>query len=235
MSKHAWDEKDTTGYFLPEDSRFRLKKLYEYMVFLSQLAQPRRHDEDQERMPDIRVGELAVCLELLAEQVGRVLDETTWPAEREVGRDRSRARDEADVPEAPTKAAEADTAVIAEDAEDRWVFGMTMDQLDTLNRLHDRLYAHGDLIFSAGRLDLADGTLTVIGDVIFEAVGAVRDLMDKVAEQHLPLVPKPPPVVREARAIYGSSAGPGLASGAAVPVLQLPADAGWRPGAVTRH
>ncbi|WP_425481499.1 XAC0095 family protein, partial [Luteimonas suaedae] len=35
------------GYFLPEDSQFRLKKLHDHMMFLSQLAQPRTHDEDE--------------------------------------------------------------------------------------------------------------------------------------------------------------------------------------------
>ncbi|WP_425481505.1 XAC0095 family protein, partial [Luteimonas suaedae] len=47
MSKFNSDDLGMLGYFLPEDSQFRLKKLHDHMVFLSQLAQPRTHDEDE--------------------------------------------------------------------------------------------------------------------------------------------------------------------------------------------
>ncbi|MDH5822519.1 hypothetical protein QFW77_05880 [Luteimonas sp. RD2P54] len=249
MSKHDLDEMGTRGYFLPEDSHFRLKKLHEHMVFLSQLAQPRTHDEDETGWgPQISGGELAVCLEQLADQAERVLDEATWPAERVANRKSSQAGDEAEAPEDSPQTVEAAEAGLEDEeadeeaadaaeanAEDRLVFGMTMDQLDTLNRLHDRLHAYGDLLFGVERIDLADGTLTMLGDAIFEEAEAASDLMDKVAGQALPDASRRRNRVREAPAIYGVPASPDLTRDAAMPMLPPPADAGWRPQAATRH
>src|SRR6185312_11353857 len=82
MSTIDTDDLETTGYFLPEDSQLRLKQLREYVGFLTNLARPRRPDEDREWFSEIRPGEVAICLELLAEQIGQVLDELSWPAER---------------------------------------------------------------------------------------------------------------------------------------------------------
>jgi len=80
MSTFDSDDLDTMGYFLPEDSQLRLKKLGEYVTFLANLARPRTSDEDREWLVEIRVGEVAICLELLEEQIGLVLDELSWPA-----------------------------------------------------------------------------------------------------------------------------------------------------------
>ncbi|NZA26542.1 hypothetical protein H0E84_09100 [Luteimonas sp. SJ-92] len=275
MSNRESNDQQVPGYFLPEDSQFRLKKLHDHMVFLSHLAQPRTHGEDETGWgPQISGDELAVCLEVLAAQAERVLDEVTWPAERVVGGDRSQARDEGDVLEAPGPAGEALAAgaqddeaeaasaagtqgdevgeapgakvqddeagqagavATAEAAEGPLVFGMTMDQLDTLNRLHDRLHAYGDLVFGVERIDLADGTLTMLGDAIFEEAEAASDLMDKVAGQTLPDASRRRNRVREAPAVYGSPTGPGLAFDAAMPMLPPPTDAGWHSQAATRH
>ena len=73
---------DVPGYFLPEDSHSRLKKLRDHMAFLSRLAQPRTWKE-QEYALDVPAAELAMCLESLAEQVESVLQELSWPAQRE--------------------------------------------------------------------------------------------------------------------------------------------------------
>ncbi|NZA25916.1 hypothetical protein H0E84_05925 [Luteimonas sp. SJ-92] len=275
MSNRESNDLQVRGYFLPEESQFRLKKLHDHMVFLSHLAQPRTHDEDETGWgPQISGDELAVCLEVLAAQAERVLGAVTWPAERVVGADRSQARDEDDVLEEPERAGEAlaagaqdgeaeaasaagtqddevgeapgakvqddeasqaGAAATAEEAEAPFVFGMTMDQLDTLNRLHDRLHAYGDLVFGVERIDLADGTLTMLGDAIFEEAGAASELMDKVAGQTLPDASRRRNRVREERAVYGSPAGRSLAFDAAMPMLPPPADAGWRPQAATRH
>ena len=82
LSLEPLNPDDMPGYFLPEDSQFRLKKLRDYTEFLSRLAQPRTSDEAKECAPEVRMGELAVCLELLSEQVELVLEELSWPAER---------------------------------------------------------------------------------------------------------------------------------------------------------
>ncbi|MDH5824948.1 hypothetical protein QFW77_18435 [Luteimonas sp. RD2P54] len=256
MSNREPNDPGMTGYFLPEESHFRLKKLHEHMVFLSQLAQPRTDDEESTGWgPQISGGELAVCLEQLADQAERVLGEATWPAKQVANRKSLQAGDEAEVPKDPPVAVEAADAEAADaeaedagaedeaadeeaaeaNAEDRLVFGMTMDQLDTLNRLHDRLHAYGDLLFGVERIDLADGTLTMLGDAIFEEAEAASDLMDKVASQYLPDRPGPRNRVREERAVYSVPTGRGPAFDAAMPLLPPPADAGWRPQAATRH
>ncbi|MGJ4801924.1 XAC0095 family protein [Luteimonas sp. SDU82] len=278
MSKYTLDETDTTGYFLPEDSHFRLAKLQDYLDFLRQLAQPRTHDEEERnRGPQISGMELAVCMEILAEQVEQVLDEVTWPAERQVKGSQPDARDEGEAVEpAQTckavagggvedvglavaaqdgvddededdtlgdaamagqarEAAEAEGADPAEPAGAHFVVAMTMDQLDALNRLHDRLHAHGDLVFGSERADLADGTLAVLGGVISEDARAASELMDKVAEQQLPAGRQKARHVREAHASYGSPVGRRSALDAAVSVLPKPADVGGHPQAGTLH
>lgn len=274
MSNRETNDPGMTGYLLPEDSHFRLKKLHEHMVFLSQLAQPRTYDEESTGWgPQISGGELAVCLEQLADQAERVLGEVTWPARQVARRKPSQAGDEAgasedspldaeaaDVGAADAGAADAgaadagaadagaedvgaedagaedagadeEAAVAAEaNAEDPLVFGMTMDQLDTLNRRHDRLHAYGDLVFGVERIDLADGTLTMLGDAIFEEAEAASDLMDKVASQRLS-DPGQRNRIREARAAYGAGAASPLAGRAQPPALlpTVPVQTGYIP------
>jgi hypothetical protein len=70
-----------SGYFLPEESQFRLVRLGEFITFLARLAQPRSVAEEREAAPKVRAGELAVCMELLAEQLDMVLREVSWPAQ----------------------------------------------------------------------------------------------------------------------------------------------------------
>ncbi|WP_407353722.1 XAC0095 family protein [Luteimonas sp. R10] len=223
MSKFDSDDQDMPGYFLPEDSQFRLKKLHEHMVFLSHLAQPRTHDEEQEWVPEIRVGELAVCLELLAEQAGLVLEEVSWPAEREAERAPASATPEADALEGETPEAEAmeagapgdevpdDEAVEAEaegeaGTEARFVFGVTLDQMDELDRRLDMITAHGDVVFSVEEADLAIGTLAMVGHAVFDDARAAKAIIEQVTSQRLNGSRRRRSGVREARAVYGAGA-----------------------------
>src|SRR5690625_384272 len=155
MSKFDSDDLEMTGYFLPEDSQLRLKKLRVYVEFLSHLAQPRRADEERECVPEIRVGEVAICLELLTEQVGHVLDEISWPAQRYEGE------------AAPEADAEPETAE-DDDAGSRYIFGVTLEQVDTLNRLIEMISAHGDVATASDDAELADHTLSLLGHAIFD-------------------------------------------------------------------
>lgn len=50
------------------------------MRFLARIAEPRTRAEEQSPQLAIRMDELALCLELLAEQVRLILDEARWPA-----------------------------------------------------------------------------------------------------------------------------------------------------------
>lgn len=68
------------GYYLPEHAQDRLRKLGEHMRFLARIAQSRTREEEQAQQPAIRMDELALCMELLAEQVRLILEETRWPA-----------------------------------------------------------------------------------------------------------------------------------------------------------
>jgi hypothetical protein len=191
MSTFNSDDLETMGYFLPEDTQLRLKKLREYAEFLSHIAQPRTANEEQEGTPEIRVGEVAICLELLAEQVELVLGEISWPAYRS----ESEAAAEAD---AEPAAAEE----MPGDAEERYRFGVTLDQIDTLNRLIDMMVAHGDVVTASHEAEFADHTLSVLGDALFNDARTVRAIIRQVESQRLGQARDSQTGVGEERATY---------------------------------
>ena len=133
MSKPTSNDLDTRGYFLPEDSQSRLKKLRDHMQFLTGLAQPRTWEEEQERAPEVSVGHLATCLELLAEQADFVLQDVSWPARREAADASDRDVTTAAWPE------NSDTAV------ERFALSVTGEQIELLDRLVGMISAHGDV------------------------------------------------------------------------------------------
>ncbi|MFC3127784.1 XAC0095 family protein [Coralloluteibacterium stylophorae] len=190
MSNRESNASNTTGYFLPEDSQFRLKKLRDHMTFLSHLAQPRTWDGEREFAPEVRLDELAVCLELLAEQAGMVLAEVSWMAP---------PKDEADISAAERNASSAEGE--PEDAPEGVRFGITLDQIDDLNRLVQMISAHGDAI-AAGSAGLAAQTLPLLGEAIFEGAEAVRTILDQVEAQRSGPTPSKRNGVGEARAVY---------------------------------
>jgi hypothetical protein len=83
MTEAARHPDSDPGYYLPEEAQYRLQQLRDHMRFLARLAQPRTVDEEREAAPKVRAGELAVCMELLAEQMDMVLREVSWPAQRQ--------------------------------------------------------------------------------------------------------------------------------------------------------
>ncbi|MBT2145090.1 MULTISPECIES: hypothetical protein [unclassified Rhodanobacter] len=200
MSTFDSDDLETTGYFLPEDSQLRLKQLREYVEFLSHLAQPRRADEEQEYLPEIRPGEVAICLELLEEQIAQVLDELSWPAER--GHRAAACNADAEA-EAHAEAAEPEVAEpVRDEAGKRFLFGVTLDQLDEINLLLDSLRALGNVVTCSDHAELSDVTLSIMGDAIVRDVMKLRDIISDVNAQRL----KPPhvtkPGVREEQGAY---------------------------------
>jgi len=192
MSKFDSDDLEMPGYFLPEDSQLRLKKLREYVEFLANLARSRRADEEKEGVPEIRVGEVAICLEWLAEQIGLVLDDISWPAQRCEGE----AVPGADV---EPEAAEEE---MPDDAGGRYLFGVTLEQVDTLNRLIGMISAHGDVVIASDDAEFAHHTLPLIGDAIFGDAGAVRKIIRQVESQRLGQARGSQTGVGEERAIY---------------------------------
>ncbi|MHB1058816.1 MAG: XAC0095 family protein [Rhodanobacter sp.] len=201
MSTFDSDDLETTGYFLPEDSQLRLKQLREYVGFLTNLARPRRPDEDREWFSEIRPGEVAICLELLEEQIAQVLEELSWPAERG---DRAAACETDADAEACTEVAELDAAEpVMDETGNRYLFGATLDQIDEINLLLESLRAHGNVVTCSDHADLADVTLTIMGAAIVRDAEKLRDIVgDIYDDQRLESPNGTKPGVREERATY---------------------------------
>ncbi|SOD56146.1 XAC0095 family protein [Pseudoxanthomonas wuyuanensis] len=227
MSKHESSDLGTPGYFLPEDSQFRLKKLREYTEFLSRLAQPRTPEEEEECAPEVRMGELAVCLQLLSEQVELLLEELSQPATRKAEAanadadadaeaeedDEEEDEDEEEEDDAPEKMQEISVAVA-----ERYSFGVTLAQIDSLDLLTQTISAHGDVVAGSHEAEFADHTLPRIGQAIYDGVEAVRAILDEVEDQPLGPSRRPLGRVGETRAVYdagfaGPAARPGAQSG----------------------
>jgi hypothetical protein len=213
MSMFDSNDLGMPGYFLPEDSQSRLKKLHDQITFLSRLAQPRSWNEQNHALT-MPMGELAVCLESLAEQVALVLEELSWPAHRQkdTAEETERNVAPAELPQASSAAAEGFAYI-------------TLDQFDALDRLVQTLSAHGDVVACSHAADLADRTLPRAGQAIYDGVEAVRAILDEVQAQQL----QPPPGARngvgETRAVYRVGFATPVMDGVPVLALAIPAHA----------
>ncbi len=66
---------------------------------------------------------------------------------------------------------------------DAFAFGITVEQVDALDQLLLTIAAHGDVI-AAGNADRLDrGTLPVLGSPIFDAAGAMRNILGQLELQ----------------------------------------------------
>ncbi|GHH59249.1 XAC0095 family protein [[Pseudomonas] boreopolis] len=203
MSEHAFDDRDMPGYFLPEDSQFRLVKLSDYIKFLERLAQPRSAREKHEAIPEVRMDELAFCMELLAEQVDLVLDEVSWPARR-TDRKSKAERDDAEEDESEEAVEEEpDEKASAVD----FAFGLTMDQFDTLNCLVQTISAHGDVVSVSDTATFAKHTLPQTGHAIFGATEIMQGLLNQIEAQPLRNDARRRSGVSEERAVYAVTRG----------------------------
>ena len=139
MSTIDSEDRNVTGYFLPEDTQLRLKQLREYVGFLTNLARPRRPDEDSECYNEIRPGEVAICFELIEEQIGLVLDELSYPAERGEPAEATKAAADTET-ESETADTDAEEPYVAEPATNaasiRYVAGVTLSQIDEMHLLN---------------------------------------------------------------------------------------------------
>jgi len=163
MAKHTVDD-DRPGYYLPEDSRQRLVRLSDHIRFLLRLMQPLA-DAAGEPAREVRMAEVAFCLELLGDQVDLVLDEVSWPARRAMQ-------------------AGASTRDAVDEARG-YAFGVTLAQIDTLEGLVRTLAAHGDVVAAGNAARFAEGTLPSIGRGVFDAAAAMRGLLGVVETQRL--------------------------------------------------
>ena len=220
MSTFESDDLETTGYFLPEDSQLRLKQLREYVGFLANLARPRRPDEDREWFSEIRPGEVAICLELLEEQIGQVLGELSWPAERG---ERAAAGETDAQAETCTEAAKPDVAEpMRDEPGNRYLFGVTLDQLDEINLLLSSLRALGNVVTCSDHAELSDVTLSIMGDAIVRDVMKLRDIISDVNAQDLEPPHGTKPGVREEQGTYLALPVRSPPSGASYVVRQHP-------------
>lgn len=223
MSTNDSEDLGATGYFLPEDSQLRLKQLREYLGFLTNLARPRRPDEDSECYSEIRPGEVAICMELIEEQVAQVLEELSYPAERgeRAATPKTAAKTETEA-EAPDGGVETPDVAepAANEAPRRYIAGVTLTQIDEMNLLLGSLHALGNVVVCSDHAELSAATLTVMGDAIYRDVGVLRGIVDDIYdEQRLepPLVMRPG--VREQEATYLALTAP-MTMGAVLPILR---------------
>ena len=204
MSTNNANDWDVTGYVLPEDSQLRLKQLREYVGFLTNLARPRRPDEDSECYNEIRPGEVAICMELIEEQIAQVLEELSYPGERGESAEAPEAAAETEAEAADT---DAEEPYVAEPAGDgtghRWIAGVSQSQIDEIHLLLDSLSAHGNVIASNDEAKLKDVTLSVMGEAICGDAQKLRDIVDAIYdEQRLQPPSNSKPGVREEHAAY---------------------------------
>jgi hypothetical protein len=203
MSTFDSNDMGMPGYFLPEDSQSRLKKLHDQITFLSRLAQPRSWNEQKYAL-EVPAGELAICLESLAEQLAMVLDETSWPAQRQV-----EAGEESEGDVAPAELPKASGA-----AAEGFAY-VTLDRFDALDRLIQTLSAHGDVVACSRAAE------PQVGQAIDDGVEAVRAILHEVETRQIGQPPRPRNRVGETPAVYDV----GLVSRGtdAVPIMMLPA------------
>lgn len=233
MSKSDLDYVETQGFFLPEDSYYRLEKLRDYAEFLADLAEPRMAGEEENWLgPEIRGSNVAICLELLAEQVEMVLDKISCPGFRHESQTAPEAEAECDVESEGLAAAEAVEAGDTEPAfagparnatGKRYVAGVTLDQIDEINLLLASLHAIGNVVACTDQAEFSDATLSNMGDAIYRDVDALRNII--YALDSIPRLDEPhgtKPGVREEYASY-LALPPHVPMGKASPIVrQLP-------------
>src|SRR5690606_15524843 len=62
-------------------------------------------------------------------------------------------------------------------------YGVHVEQVDALDRLLGMIAAHGDVLATVQAIELAPGTLPVIGQAILDHAQAARSILDQVEAQ----------------------------------------------------
>lgn len=203
MSKFDTEERGVQGYFLPEDGQARLRTLQAHMAWLSRLPEPGAGEVAPAHGTDVPA--LAGGLALLAEEVQRVLDTLSWPARmaaKDVPTPVDGEGEDASDADAIAQAGDAGFSASAAQSPRRYVCAMTLDQLDDINRLLERLAAQGDLL-AAGPGDFATSTIPAIGEALFAGANEVHGIIRDVASQRVEAGSR----VREMPAVYGRIVG----------------------------
>ena len=189
MTDHLFDDRNTTGGALPEDSQHLLMQVGHQLRLLARLAQPRPGGK-RKQAPGVGAAELAFSLDQLAGQVEAVLLRMSRPAQAGA----ALAAAEAAAPYAADEATQAQGPRLA--------FGATLAQLDALQLLVSGIKAFGDAVFAEQAADYAEGSVSMLGFAIFNQASEVADLLTEIAAQ--PLAPGGGSAsVREVRLAYG--------------------------------
>jgi hypothetical protein len=110
-----------------------------------------------------------------------------------------------------------------DEASNRFISGVTLDQIDEINLLLSSLRALGNVVTCSEHAELSDATLSIMGDAIVRDVEKLRDINDDVNAQRLKPSHGTKPGVREEQASY-------LALPAYVPMGRMLSIA-WQPPA----
>ncbi|MBA3981905.1 MAG: hypothetical protein C0462_15030, partial [Alcanivorax sp.] len=123
---------------------------------------------------------------------------------REEAHEREVQEDEASPARSKAEAAPGDNTVEAPAGAERLLFGVTLEQMDELDRLLNLIYAHGDVVHNSEEVDMAIGTVSAVGHAIFDDAMAAQEIMEQVTAQRLPWAPRLSPRVREEPAVYNA-------------------------------
>ena len=200
MSTNERKDQDATGEALSRDSLQRLAKLRVDVALLARVVRARRDDVLPDGVTEQRLDEMTDSLAWLEARIGQVLDAR---AESDEGID-AEALDatggEAPMDEDATQ--DADERTGDADAE-RYVAGITLDQIDEINLLLESILAQGDVVTAADHAEFAVSTLSVIGYNIYRETETIRDLLGAILdEQKLAPPGRPRSGVREEQATY---------------------------------
>lgn len=200
MSERTFDDTDM-GYFLPEDSQLLLTQIKNHIHFLARLAQPRIAGESREQAPEVGMAELMFCLDQLAEQLELVLEDVSWLSRPSVPQEATLETSQATLSEGEGEEEEIDDELAdrpdevvkpaampyatPNGATPRMVFGITLEQIDALNLLVNRIMAYGDAVSADDMADFAPGTLAVLGHTIFDRANELNEVVTAINVQLL--------------------------------------------------
>ncbi len=207
MSTHETQVFHDAQALLDQEGWLPLARLSAHLRLLARLAQRRAEDGAGDGLLDESGGDLAHSLQLLADRLDRVLSEASPPLPQAETAD-AVAYDVASDEEEEDEEDEDDDAEAEGEGDTEagdFLFGVTLDQIDTLSRLVHAITAHGDVVAASDMAEYADGTLAQMGHTVFDAGLEVRAVLEAVASQRL-RERAPLGRVREPRAVYGVGA-----------------------------
>ena len=203
MSTNEPKDAEANGLGLPDNTQRRLKKLQEYVTFLVHLTRPRQANEEP---AEVHPGELALCLDQLEQRVAPVMEALSKSFAR--GKDAAAA-----APDAETEAHEGEddaqldsdadaTGALKSSSSERYLSGITLDQVDEINLLLGSLRAIGNVVCCADHAEYSKATLSVMGDAIYRDVDKIHDIVEEIYESQRFSPKHVLNSVREAQASY---------------------------------